>query len=109
MLTLTFQLETAFTQALPKEVVEQRLHDAGRSIHGELRARWPIKTGKSMRAWNLILQPGGFTLENNVRYTGFIKGGSAIIDSTLDAVAKQTAEQIAQQLPAAMLNEAKDG
>lgn len=91
------------------QVVTAEMHRAGADIQSRIRARWPVKTGRSRAGWDFQPLPVGFEIENDVRYVAFIKGGSAIIEGILDDVSDQTAERLAESLPDSMLAEVKDG
>lgn len=94
---------------LPMDLIVSEAQQAGTDLHASLYSSWPVKTGKSKRAWHIDLLPIGFTIVNEVRYTGFIKTGSPILQSNLRQTADNLSERLADLLPASMLKGLDDG
>lgn len=94
---------------VPRVVVDA-LQDEGKELRSELRAAWPIKTGKSRGGFDYVPTAAGYVVQNAVRYTGFIQRRGRILADTLipdllEQTANETAQRLAAELPSAFLNE----
>lgn len=97
------------SKLLPDDLIVAEVQQAGTNLHASLYDQWPFKTGKSKRAWRIDLQPSGFTILNDVGYTGYIKPGSPILQANQRQAADHLSERLAELLPASMLKGLKDG
>ena len=91
-----------------KQTVADAMSTNGRRLEARIVKRWRVDTGRSKRAWRLVERGQRWTLVNGVAYTGNIVGGVQTIDRQIDRTARETAEQLAAELPRAILNEVRE-
>ena len=111
---MDFRLTLDVPEFFSVETVDDIVTDEGSDLRDRLRREWPVETGRSRRAWTYHESPEGWTVENRVRYTGFIRDGRASVSETripyaIERTARQTADRLADALPQLILQEVAHG
>jgi len=111
---MDFRLTLDVPEFFSLETVDDIVTDEGSDLRDRLRREWPVETGRSRRAWTYHESPESWTVENRVRYTGWIRDGRASVSETripyaIERTARQTADRLADALPQLILEEVANG
>ena len=99
-----------------RRTVDTVINEAGIQLTEQIRSRWPRDTGRSRKGWKIEGTGRDWVIVNQTPYTAWISrtGQRAdLVDTLIPALltdsVNKTAEALADQLPAALLSEVKNG